>query len=157
MSSTIRQKSLEAGTSLYQNAVGCAEDLNDTLIILGAIAKSKSVVIWRLRGRITVDAAWSTLHCGKYAVGVVHLLRHRTRSTTEVGNAEEPVYYTARHLLQALNNLEDHLLDLPLLLVHGKDLSKPNLVHGIIPAPIPVDRAMVTEKKPSLLALAKLD
>ena len=69
---------------------------------------------------------------------------------------EEPVYYTARHLLQALNNLEDRLLDLPLVLVHGKELTKPNLVNGIIPSPIPVDRALVEEKKPSLLALADL-
>jgi hypothetical protein len=67
---------------------------------------------------------------------------------------EEPVYYTARHLLQALNNLEDKLLDLPLVLIHGKDLTKPNLVSGIIPAPIPVDQTLVEGKKPSLLALA---
>ena len=69
---------------------------------------------------------------------------------------EEPVHYTARHLLQALNNLEDHLLDRPLVLIHGKDLTKPNLVSGIIPAPIPVDQTLVEGKKPSLLALADL-
>ena len=69
---------------------------------------------------------------------------------------EEPVYYTARHLLQALNALEDRLLDLPLVLVHGKELTKPNLVSGIIPAPIPVERTVVEEKKPSLLAFADL-
>ncbi len=69
---------------------------------------------------------------------------------------EEQVYYTARHLLQALQNLEDRLLDCPLVLIHGKDLTKPNLVQGIIPAPIPVDRQTVEEKKPSLLALADL-
>ena len=69
---------------------------------------------------------------------------------------EEPVYYTARRLLQALNNLEDSLLDLPLVLIHGKELTKPNLVTGIIPSPIPVDRSLVEEKKPSLLALADL-
>jgi hypothetical protein len=69
---------------------------------------------------------------------------------------EEPVYYTGRHLLQALNNLEDSLLDRPLVLVHGKDLTKPNLVSGIIPAPIPVDQTLVEAKKPSLLALADL-
>jgi len=69
---------------------------------------------------------------------------------------DEPVYYTARHLLRALNNLEDHLLDLPLVLIHGKDLTKPNLVHGIVPAPIRVDQTIVTAKKPSLLALAEL-
>jgi len=69
---------------------------------------------------------------------------------------EEPVYYTARHLLRALNNLDDSLLDLPLVLVHGKQLDKPNLMHGIIPSPIPVGRAVVEEKKPSLLAFADL-
>ncbi len=69
---------------------------------------------------------------------------------------EEPVYYTARHLLQALNNLDDSLLDRPLVLIHGKDLTKPNLVSGIIPAPIPVDQTLVEAKKPSLLALADL-
>ena len=69
---------------------------------------------------------------------------------------EEPVYYTARHLLQALNALEDSLLNLPLVLVHGKELTKPNLVSGIIPSPLPVDRTVAEEKKPSLLALAEL-
>lgn len=54
---------------------------------------------------------------------------------------EEPVYYTARHLLQALAGLEERLLDLPLVLVHGKELNKPNLVSGVIPAPIPVNRS----------------
>jgi hypothetical protein len=73
-----------------------------------------------------------------------------------VNKKEEPVYYTARHLLQALSSLEDGLLDLPLVLVHGKELDKPNLVSGIIPTPVPVDRAVVVEKKPSLLALADL-
>ena len=56
---------------------------------------------------------------------------------------EKPVYYTARHLLQALSNLEESLLDLPLVLIHGKELTKPNLVSGMIPSPIPVDRALV--------------
>ena len=69
---------------------------------------------------------------------------------------DEPVYYTARHLLQALNNLDETLLDLPLVLVHGKELNKPNLVSGIIPSPVTVDRTAVEEKKPSLLALADL-
>ena len=69
---------------------------------------------------------------------------------------EQPVYYTARHLLQALRSLDESLLDLPLVLVHGKELSKPNLVNGIIPSPIPVNRTIVEEKKPSLLALADL-
>ena len=70
-------------------------------------------------------------------------------------NEEDPVYYTARHLLQALSELDDSLLDLPLVLIHGKDLTKPNLVSGIIPAPIPVDRNVVEQKKPSLLAFAE--
>jgi hypothetical protein len=73
-----------------------------------------------------------------------------------VSSQEEPVYYTARHLLQALGSLDESLLDLPLVLVHGKELNKPNLVSGIIPTPIPVDRTVVEEKKPSLLALADL-
>jgi hypothetical protein len=73
-----------------------------------------------------------------------------------VSKKDEGVYYTARHLLQALHELEDSLLDLPLVLVHGKELSKPNLVAGIIPSAIAVDRAVVEEKKPSLLALAEL-
>jgi hypothetical protein len=61
-----------------------------------------------------------------------------------------------RHLLQALNSLDERLLDLPLVLVHGKELTKPNLVSGIIPSPIPVERSLVEAKKPSLLALADL-
>jgi hypothetical protein len=69
---------------------------------------------------------------------------------------EEPVYYTVRHLLQALNSLDERLLDLPLVLVHGKELTKPNLVSGILPSPIPVERSVVEAKKPSLLALADL-
>jgi hypothetical protein len=73
-----------------------------------------------------------------------------------VSQKEETVYYTARHLLQALGNLEESLLDLPLVLVHGKDLTKPNLVSGIIPCPVPVARTVVEEKNPSLLALAEL-
>ncbi len=73
----------------------------------------------------------------------------------QVKKEEEPVYYTARHLLQALSKLEDRLLDLPLVLVHGKELTKPNLVNGIIPAPIAVNRTVVEEKKPSLLAFAE--
>jgi len=73
-----------------------------------------------------------------------------------VSKKEAPVYYTARHLLQALSSLDDALLDLPLVLVHGKELNKPNLVSGIIPSPIAVDRMVVEEKNPSLLALADL-
>jgi hypothetical protein len=74
---------------------------------------------------------------------------------TSVHDEEEPVYYTARHLLEALNGLDARLLDLPLVLVHGKELHKPNLVNGIIPAPIPVNRSVVETKKPSLLAFAE--
>jgi hypothetical protein len=73
-----------------------------------------------------------------------------------VSKKKGPVYYTARHLLQALSNLDDALLDLPLVLVHGKELTKPNLVSGIIPSPVSVDRGTVEEKRPSLLALADL-
>jgi hypothetical protein len=71
-----------------------------------------------------------------------------------VSKKEAPVYYTARHLLQALSELDESFLDLPVMLVHGKKLTKPNLVSGIIPSPIPVDRTVVEDKKPSLLALA---
>jgi hypothetical protein len=80
----------------------------------------------------------------------------RVGGNETVSKKEEPVYYTARHLLEALSNLDKNLLDLPLVLVHGKELTKPNLVSGLIPAPVPVDRAIVEEKKPALLALASL-
>jgi len=73
-----------------------------------------------------------------------------------VSKTEKPAYYTARHLLQALSQLDENLLDLPLVLVHGKELNKPNLVSGIIPSPISVDRVIVEEKRPSLLSLADL-
>jgi hypothetical protein len=73
-----------------------------------------------------------------------------------VGKKAQPVYYTARHLLEALSDLDEGVLDLPLMLVHGKELTKPNLVSGILPAPIPVARTLVEEKKPSLLAFADL-
>lgn len=69
---------------------------------------------------------------------------------------QEPIYYSARHLLQALSALDDSLLDMPLVLIHGKDLTKPNLISGLIPAPVPVSRAVVEQKKPSLLGLAEL-
>jgi hypothetical protein len=74
----------------------------------------------------------------------------------QVSKKEAPVYYTARHLLQALRKLDESFLDLPVMLVHGKKLTKPNLVSGIIPTPIPIDRTVVESKKPSLLALAHL-
>ena len=69
---------------------------------------------------------------------------------------EEQLYYTARHLRDALDALDESVLDLPLVLIHGKELKKPNLVQGIIPSPIPVNRTVVEAKNPSLLALANL-
>ena len=77
------------------------------------------------------------------------------RSTRDVPGAEAE-YYTARHLLAALQSLEDPYLDLPLVLVHGKELQKPNLIRGLIPAPTPVSRAAVEAKPPSLLTLGHL-
>jgi hypothetical protein len=74
----------------------------------------------------------------------------------EMAKDQEPVYYTARHLLEALKNLDKRHLDLPLVLIHGKRLVKPNLVSGIIPSPVSVNRIAVEKKKPSLLALANL-
>src|SRR5947209_19575323 len=68
---------------------------------------------------------------------------------------KERLYYTARHLLTALQQLDEEFLDLPLVLVHGKDLNKPNLVLGFVPAPAAVDREAVEAKKPSLLMLAE--
>jgi hypothetical protein len=65
-------------------------------------------------------------------------------------------YYTARHLLQALQALDERFLDLPLVLIHGKELQKPNLVQGLLPAPTPVNRAAVETKPPSLLTLGVL-
>lgn len=70
--------------------------------------------------------------------------------------AAEEEYYTARHLLEALRNLDDQYLDMPLVLIHGKSLQKPNLVQGLIPAPTPVRRSAVDSKKTSLLTLGLL-
>jgi hypothetical protein len=70
--------------------------------------------------------------------------------------AAEEAYYTARHLLEALRNLDDQFLDMPLVLIHGKSLQKPNLVQGLIPAPTPVRRSAVDSKKTSLLTLGLL-
>lgn len=70
---------------------------------------------------------------------------------------EEQIYYTARHLLQALKGLDEAQLDLPIVLVHGRELQKPNLVHGFLPAPTPVSREAVEAKNPSLLTLGALD
>lgn len=71
-------------------------------------------------------------------------------------NDEEELYFTARHLLNLLKGMDDHRLDLPLILVHGKELHKPNLIHGFLPAPVPVDEKAVQAKAPALLALAQL-
>jgi hypothetical protein len=68
----------------------------------------------------------------------------------------EDVYFTARHLLAMLQTLDDSLLDMPLLLVHGRSLDKPNLVHGFVPASAPVKREAVQAKAPSLLMFAEL-
>jgi hypothetical protein len=69
---------------------------------------------------------------------------------------EQRIYYTARHLLNALQQLDEELLDLPLILAHGKDLQKPNLIQGFVPAPVSVNRDAVEAKKPSLLMLAEV-
>jgi len=71
-------------------------------------------------------------------------------------DAAEEEYYTARHLLEALRNLDDQYLDMPLVLIHGKSLQKPNLVQGLLPAPTPVRRSAVDSKKTSLLTLGLL-
>jgi hypothetical protein len=70
--------------------------------------------------------------------------------------SDEKVYFTLRHLLGMVKDLDDALLDMPLVLVHGKGLDKPNLVHGFIPTAVPVDRVTVEAKAPSLLMLAQL-
>jgi hypothetical protein len=67
----------------------------------------------------------------------------------------EDVHFTARELLRLLQGLDDSLLDAPLILVHGKGLEKPNLVHGFIPATVPCERATVEAKRPALLTLAQ--
>jgi hypothetical protein len=69
---------------------------------------------------------------------------------------ESGQYFTPRHLLALLNGLDEALLDMPLVLVHGKGLDKPNLVHGFVPAAVSVDQATVESKSPSLLMLAHL-
>jgi hypothetical protein len=68
----------------------------------------------------------------------------------------EQIFFTARHLLDALRHLDPNLLDSPLVLVHGKELTKPNLIAGFLPALTPVDRQVVESKKPALLTLAHL-
>ena len=70
--------------------------------------------------------------------------------------ADEPIYYTARHLLEALQKLDEPLLDCPLVLIHGKQLHKPNLIRGLLPTLTPIDQEAVEAKPPALLTLADL-
>jgi hypothetical protein len=65
-------------------------------------------------------------------------------------------YYTTRHLLEALQQMDDRLLDYPLVLVHGKRLQKPILIQGLLPVPTPVDQRTVESKPASLLTLGEL-
>jgi len=74
----------------------------------------------------------------------------------KVCRMSEAMHYTARHLLEALSNLDERLLDAPLMLIHGKELTKPNLIHGFVPALTACDQQAVEQKKPSLLTLAHL-
>ena len=69
---------------------------------------------------------------------------------------ESNQYYTARHLLEALQQMDDQLLDYPLVLAHGKRLQKPILIQGWVPVPTPVDQHAVEAKPPSLLMLGEL-
>jgi hypothetical protein len=69
---------------------------------------------------------------------------------------EAPVYFTARHLLQALQHLDAALLDMPIVLIHGKELQKPNLIQGFLPTPTPIEQEVVENKNPSLLTLGYL-
>jgi hypothetical protein len=59
-------------------------------------------------------------------------------------------------LLTALRQLDDDLLDYPLVLVHGKKLQKPILIQGWVPVPASVDQRAVESKPPSLLMLGDL-
>ena len=69
---------------------------------------------------------------------------------------ESNQYYTARHLMEALQQMDDRLLDYPLVLVHGKQLQKPILIQGLLPMPTPVDQRTVDSKPTSLLTLGEL-
>ncbi len=73
-----------------------------------------------------------------------------------MNDGEQQIYYTARHLLAALQNLKPHLLDMPLVLIHGKSLHKPHLIQGLLPTITPVLREVVEAKPPSLLTLGEL-
>ncbi|GEM_PF-6235707 len=68
----------------------------------------------------------------------------------------EEQYFTARHLLQMLQGLDPSFLDMPLIFIHGKELTKPNLVAGFLPSAVPVDKDYVEDKKPSFLSLGHL-
>jgi hypothetical protein len=58
--------------------------------------------------------------------------------------------------MEALQQLDEHLLDYPLVLIHGKQLQKPILIQGLLPMPTPVDRQWVESRPPSLLTLGEL-
>ena len=79
-----------------------------------------------------------------------------TDSKKTDSKSDEEMFYTARHLLEALQGLDESLLDHPLVLVHGKDLHKTHLIHGFVPSPLPVVKTEVEAKKPALLVLASL-
>ena len=68
----------------------------------------------------------------------------------------DQLHYTARHLLHALEQLDEQLLDLPVVLIYGRSLQKPNLVRGFLPSPTPVDLPTVEAKHPALLTLGEL-
>jgi hypothetical protein len=69
---------------------------------------------------------------------------------------DDSQYFTARHLLQMLQGMDASYLDMPMIFIHGKDLTKPNLIAGFLPSPVPVDKDHVEEKKPSFLSLGHL-
>ena len=69
---------------------------------------------------------------------------------------DDEQYFTARHLLQMLQGLDASFLDMPLIFIHGKDLTKPNLISGFLPSAVPVDKDFVEDKKPSFLSLGHL-
>jgi hypothetical protein len=80
----------------------------------------------------------------------------RIVSMSAKSSDEEKLYFTPRHLLEILKHLDEALLDMPLVFVHGRDLHKPNLVHGFVPAAVSVNRKTVESKVPSLLMIAQL-
>jgi hypothetical protein len=80
----------------------------------------------------------------------------RIVSMSAKSSDDEKLYFTPRHLLEILKHLDEPLLDMPLVLVHGRGLHKPNLVHGFVAAAVAVDRTTVESKAPSLLMIAQL-